>query len=1237
MKYLTWILLKAAPIVSMVKRINRPKPASAEFFDLAPVSNADSDGLYRQALRFAMQNPAVRNIALTGPYGSGKTSVINTFERTSEYRFLNISLATFSDPDNRDKESASADSEDSEENTVRIERSIIQQMLYGAESNALPYSRFKRISKPRSIELNALFFVAWLLGCGYVYRNRDDFPTTFSIQDINWLWITTAVFACLYTSLLVSKLIRASHSLTIKRLSLQNGEIELDRVPESSILNKHLDEIIYFFDERKYDVVVFEDLDRFKNTEIFIKLREINKILNDCRKHRKSAFIRRPLAPIKFIYAIKDDVFSNTDRSKFFDFIVPVIPIINNSNSREMLAQCINPAGSIKHIEGRFLSEVSLYIDDLRLIKNISNEYAIYQSKVGGVPNLEKLLAIIIYKNLYPRDFEELHHGKGALFAIVEKRKEAIAKAAAEADMAISNLKSAIRGSEDELCRNQSELAKIFLGQLCISASAEGGFLGVYASDVLISLDELMQEEQFRRLYPEKNLCVQTRIMWNHQPQNKRYQTGLSFREIEEKAIPGFTFEEKYERLKNKEVQRRQHINHEIEKIKEHKSELSRKPLREIFKHAGFDAEQFIRDSGIKDSRLLTYLIRNGYLDETYHLYISIFHEGRLSRNDWSYIQAIRDFQSVEPLAQIDNPEEVANEMRAEDFGAEHVLNVALIDYLMEDLCRNQERIASAVSYISKRFALTQAFFESYWLAGKRVATFTATISAYWPDYAVSATNTDKAETHIANIIAHVPPEFIADEMNTGSLLSDYLGSHAGLVFSENIIFQKGYHALLLMEVTIEDLPGASLPETLLDYVHENSLYSININNLNFILSKYATLRTITSTPGVTLQNAHYSTVKNSGSGALKKHVLRNINIYLSNVSFALEGNNLETEDAIIEILNNPDVDQELAIDFVLRQLHKFESFKGIPISIWSELLFNSKIILTWPNLMDYLASPGVDVDGLNNMLTNLETCELLASSSIPKHGRDKRESTEIIKFIVNNRTIELLNYKVLCSALPDPLDDFPPALSEEKKIVLADIGKVALTEASFATASDSSKLLATIVKRNFAKYRENTETFDLNSDTVACLLSMGLSDDDARYLIRRLGFDDLQASPRATAVVSQQLASLDLDDNHYNAEIISYCLRMTEDPDVSLGIVLRFASLLSDDEIRDALRKCKEPYSSLLIANKRPKIENNERNLNLIKELASRKLISSFNREASHIRVNTFRKSLFSNPGGIN
>ena len=62
----------------------------------------------------------------------------------------------------------------------------------------------------------------------------------------------------------------------LNKLNLKEGEIEI--IEDNSIFNKHLDEILYFFQVTEYNVVIIEDLDRFGTPNIFLKLRELNQL-----------------------------------------------------------------------------------------------------------------------------------------------------------------------------------------------------------------------------------------------------------------------------------------------------------------------------------------------------------------------------------------------------------------------------------------------------------------------------------------------------------------------------------------------------------------------------------------------------------------------------------------------------------------------------------------------------------------------------------------------------------------------------------------------------------------------------------------------------------------------------------------------------------------------------------------------------------------------------------------------
>ena len=161
-------------------------------------------------------------------------------------------------------------------------------------------------------------------------------------------------------------------------------------------------------------MVIIEDLDRFEQTEVFTKLREINLLINNSNKIKRD---------VVFIYAIKDDMFVDKDRAKFFDFMIPIIPVIDYSNSSNKLLKIIQQNNY--QISNDLIDNLSMFIDDMRLLYNIMNEFYVYSNKLGK-DFQNQLLAMIVYKNIFPHDFTKLSQNEGDLYSTINKKQEEV-------------------------------------------------------------------------------------------------------------------------------------------------------------------------------------------------------------------------------------------------------------------------------------------------------------------------------------------------------------------------------------------------------------------------------------------------------------------------------------------------------------------------------------------------------------------------------------------------------------------------------------------------------------------------------------------------------------------------------------------------------------------------------------------------------------------------------------------
>lgn len=456
-------------------------PALIEKTDKSYVAVKELDQVLQETLSpIAKDVPAgrrIKNIAITGPYGAGKSSIIQTLENDyPQFEYLNLSLATLrtdevptksGDSDTNSKNDSNAITSDNDSIELlnrRIEYSILQQIIYKEESENVPNSRLRRIKHFKSSELVKygisviIFLLCFCIVFEPTWLRVETFYSMFNFGKTNfWIDLFCATIMMFESYFFIKKLIQAYSNSKLNKLNLKDGEIELE---ETSIFNKHLDEILYFFQVTKYNVVVIEDVDRFGTTDIFLKLRELNQLINE------SKVIGRPVI---FLYAVKDDLFIDEDRVKFFDYIVTVVPTINPSNSKDRLKNLLSEKGHTNFNDDD-LSEMGFFIQDMRLLINIVNEYDQYHQRlIKENANLDctKLLGMIVYKNFFPRDFAQLHCREGKVFQVMQMKDTFVSFAQADIVKREKYIDELVEVSKRDSHLKLKELRRFFIDELC--------------------------------------------------------------------------------------------------------------------------------------------------------------------------------------------------------------------------------------------------------------------------------------------------------------------------------------------------------------------------------------------------------------------------------------------------------------------------------------------------------------------------------------------------------------------------------------------------------------------------------------------------------------------------------------------------------------------------------------------------------------------------------------------------
>ncbi|WP_315538116.1 hypothetical protein [Corynebacterium matruchotii] len=411
--------------------------ASSELIVLSPHYDEKHHGLYAEKLEQAVLNPKVRNIALTGGYGAGKSSVIQgLIERIHSSKELEkthpivISLPTIQVADESDFKN---------DRTDRIQREIVKQLLYRSNPRKMRGSQYRRITHVTAHQrVITCFIVAAFLTFTFWLLAKPDWHWHWAQGGSLWgYWQPIMVQAILWGLTLYTDWVWVDKP-TIKGLELGPTKLELEKNSSgSSYFDQCLNEIIYYFEVSGVNFVIFEDLDRFDDPYIFDALHELNELINISLGQERFTEQKNP--PVKFLYATRDSIFEhktkgiieNADarythrleienRTKFFDVIVPIIPFSTSRNAYEYLKQLIDSSAFPIAIDRKLLEIVGSAISDYRLLANIVSEFQIFTERIstswGGNKEVEEFLkdhanylfAFIVYKNTHLTDYEKI-------------------------------------------------------------------------------------------------------------------------------------------------------------------------------------------------------------------------------------------------------------------------------------------------------------------------------------------------------------------------------------------------------------------------------------------------------------------------------------------------------------------------------------------------------------------------------------------------------------------------------------------------------------------------------------------------------------------------------------------------------------------------------------------------------------------------------------------------------------
>src|SRR6218665_1061723 len=962
------------------------QPGAAE--ESIPVADWDLESLtptdieaehagYVAAIIKGMRNPKIRNIALSGNYGVGKSSILQKVSEILEKesdgkreRVVELSLSTLAPIERSTIDEAIPVQATTPTN--RIQQEIVKQLLYREEPKKAPNSRFRRIERfswPREFGLallggfiTALIFMVLGWGATITTTLAPFFDFGLYIYPMLFLLAAGTIFAA--RALLHGR-------VHIKQFSAGPASVTLDE-KSVSYFDQYLDEIVYFFETSKRDVVIFEDIDRFNNSHIFETLRSLNTLLNASPQIE---------TPIRFIYAIKDSIFDRiglepegrkmdssvckikdpaeaevvrANRTKFFDLVIPVVPFITHRSARNLTTQILR---GIEHeVSSDLIDLAGRYVPDMRLLKNVRNEFVVFRDRIfsGDGKDLEltetQLFAMMLFKSTHLADFEVIRLGRSSLDKLYACSRELVASN-------IRRIEREARATRQELARADSTAARaVRLGERLIEhIDLMARTAGFQARSQQYQLDQVAKtaDELKSVAFWQEFASGSETFAWR----NQAYGQSLSFTRADVSKMVGDSLEiEAWKQVDRKA------LNTLLGKGSEQLKSLRSADMGELMKRPEFlvDYEGTAQSLKSVAEKLLTrglafQLVRAGYVDRNFTQYTSTFHGDRVSTAATNFIILHVERDSMDEHFELtdDDVDSVVRERGREALRESALFNIAILDHLLRV---DESAAALMVQSLSRFDANANRFLQSYLSSGKEQALLLKALVKRAPgvlSYLISGAELDDAKrldlvshalANLAQAVSYSIDDDIAEFLTNNYLELPTLRSgviNRDIATSISTVFADA-------KIRVPELAplGAEVQSAFVD----SNLYEMNLTNLQAAVGKEVSLA--------------LDSMK-ADHGQVFKLILTELSAYLDAIDGVSATN--DTEASFAEVLSEvfavaPGLVEKVIVRASVAS--RVVDLADVPGDTWPHLARTDRFPTSYENVAAYIAHFGsIDAD----------------------------------------------------------------------------------------------------------------------------------------------------------------------------------------------------------------------------------------------------------------------------------
>ncbi|MEJ5092868.1 hypothetical protein, partial [Sphingobacterium faecium] len=668
-----------------------------------------------------------------------------------------------------------------------------------------------------------------------------------------------------------------------------------------------------------------------------------------------------------------------------------------------------------------------------------------------------------------------------------------------------------------------------------------------------------------------------------------------------------------------------QKIQKDIAVIKKEQDVIKLWDLKQIFEKV--DLNQYLED--FSNNMLLKNLILNGYINENYNDYISLFHEGSITKEDLSYERNVKSANPTDFDYKLHKIKGVLDRIDLRYFSKESILNFDMVNFLGNNYQNHSSYYNQIIELLSNNRERSIKFIDEYITDGERpIDIFIKKLTKQWTNffnYVTEESNYqgDKIHNYLRLILTHADLEDILNQNHAPLVeMITYNQSFLSLVNTKN---RKDLESKIQAVISKLDIKFSTLdnpiPETkiLFDFIYQNNHYRVNKENILQMLVFNTEVFDKT-----TFETRNYSTIKKSDCKYLIEYIDKNINEYIRDIYLQIETNTKEEEKYLIELFNKKNIttyNSKIISDKMDAIISDVSTINDDDLIF--HLLSISKIKASWENLHHIYYGYEETLDLIINFINMSDNAEKLSTAHVPKSKDEKGKMTfiQMWKDILSSPTlpIELFEQILQASDIGIKIFDFEKVEKERLEIMIKG-NSFAFENNLFDQLEEYHSLGQLYLDSYKAELLKFIDTFSIDEKHLAQIFdSKNYISNEINIILSEFDITDY----KSTAMLLRLKYRLSKESNlNITPQKIIETISVSRSDFFNVKVLVNYFDKFKREEIRDIINNLQdEEYRKILstYSNESLKLEQTTYNNDLFQLLKDRNYISERSRKTKN------------------